>query len=907
MTVHLKTTGVLGFKGTPEQEYLHSSPVLNLQFALLSCWFDYSSRFKVKSNEPTIISTGNSWISIDASLKQHDILSAFIPGLEHFSPITIKGEYDGSKLDSQLHLQIQSQSIKYRSFQADQLNITAGSFEHLLQYNVAADKLLIGNDTLMKPSVSGTLSNDSLIVSATVDDDKGNVFYSAKASVKQIDSMTVFRLLDNITINRNLWMVPEANLVSISPSGYIINNFSFQKSGQSIVINSHDPQQISPIDIRVENVDIGNLLAFTSMDDTTFAEGKINIAITIQQPIKKIPVFTGNVDVRNLTIQKIPVGDLRFGSHADGDNLVMQGNLSGNNRVEISGSIHAGDRNMDLHANLQKLEMKLVQELAKEYVSRLSGNIKGEIHVQGTPEKPRTTGFLHFDSVAFALRELEAIYRIHDQEIKLEYPNILLNDFKISDSLGRIIEIDGSAKMKNFTDYDLNLAAKTKNFLALNAKRSRDSYFYGTGIVDIELNITGTSDDPVIAGNAFLNPKSSIHYILPQNKDYTNKGKNLVRFVDIDTIPLPTVQLVQVEKDSLIRRKSSLGLQYNLNLEVSKEAEFSIIIDPTTNDELVIKGDGQLHIGLEENGSMGITGVYQLQSGYYNMNTQFLKGKFLLARGSTITFNGDPYNAEANVTTEYEVKSSAAGLLGTDESETPGISKRLPFLVVFTIKGPLSKPELAFDIRLKSDAPGISNSLKSEIEVELDILRRDVSVLNQQVFSLLVMSQFTVNSGQDNSYLDFDADVAVKDGMSKFLSEAMNQVADDLIKGMDVDVNMKNYKDEGSSDTRTDIDVAISKDMFSDRLTVTVGKNFTVGESNTNTTYQNHAEQYIPDITTTYKLSKDGRYQVKGYRKNEYDAVVEGYFTETGVSFTIEMEYNKFKEIFERKKKLQNQ
>ena len=82
---------------------------------------------------------------------------------------------------------------------------------------------------------------------------------------------------------------------------------------------------------------------------------------------------------------------------------------------------------------------------------------------------------------------------------------------------------------------------------------------------------------------------------------------------------------------------------------------------------------------------MGITGVYQLQSGYYNMNTQFLKGKFLLARGSTITFNGDPYNAEADVTTEYEVKPSPAGLLGTDETETPGISKRLPFLVVFTI------------------------------------------------------------------------------------------------------------------------------------------------------------------------------------------------------------------------------
>ena len=45
-------------------------------------------------------------------------------------------------------------------------------------------------------------------------------------------------------------------------------------------------------------------------------------------------------------------------------------------------------------------------------------------------------------------------------------------------------------------------------------------------------------------------------------------------------------------------------------------------------------------------------------------------------------------------------------------------------------------------------------------------------------------------------------------------------------------------------------------------------------------------QQYIPDITTTYKLSKDGRYRVKAYQKNEYDTVVEGYFTETGVAFT---------------------
>jgi hypothetical protein len=76
-------------------------------------------------------------------------------------------------------------------------------------------------------------------------------------------------------------------------------------------------------------------------------------------------------------------------------------------------------------------------------------------------------------------------------------------------------------------------------------------------------------------------------------------------------------------------------------------------------------------------------------------------------------------------------------------------------------------------------------------------------------------------------------------------------------------------------------------------MTVTIGKNFTLGEDQAS--YQNNMQQYIPDITTTYKLSKDGRYRVKAYQKNEYDTVVEGYFTETGVAFTIELDYNKFR------------
>lgn len=239
-----------------------------------------------------------------------------------------------------------------------------------------------------------------------------------------------------------------------------------------------------------------------------------------------------------------------------------------------------------------------------------------------------------------------------------------------------------------------------------------------------------------------------------------------------------------------------------------------------------------------------------------------------------------------------------------DEKEYPDVSKRLPYQVVLNIKGSISKPELTFDIKLKDNVPGVTASMRDLIRDELARLRTDVSELNKQVFSLLVMSRFTVTSNDDVAGGVLDVDAAVKDGVTSFLSEAMNQMADDLIKGVDIEVTMKNYETSNSDVTKTDVGVAMSKDLMNDRLQVTIGKNFSMGE--TNTTYQNNAQQYVPDITTAYKLSKDGRYLLKAHHKNEYSAAVEGYFVETGVSFTIELDYNKFKELFYSSKKLGN-
>jgi len=175
--------------------------------------------------------------------------------------------------------------------------------------------------------------------------------------------------------------------------------------------------------------------------------------------------------------------------------------------------------------------------------------------------------------------------------------------------------------------------------------------------------------------------------------------------------------------------------------------------------------------------------------------------------------------------------------------------------------------------------------------------------MNKQVFALLILGRFIGDRSSDFFSTDNSGSSTndiVKQSVSKFLAEAVNQIAADLITGVDINLDLKNYQADAATNTatRTDVNVALSKQLLNDRLTVTVGKSFTVeGADPVAKTQTNSNIDFLPDVSTTYKLSKDGKYAIKAYRKNQYETIMDGYFIETGVAFSFTMNYDKFKEI----------
>src|SRR5690606_26581112 len=128
-------------------------------------------------------------------------------------------------------------------------------------------------------------------------------------------------------------------------------------------------------------------------------------------------------------------------------------------------------------------------------------------------------------------------------------------------------------------------------------------------------------------------------------------------------------------------------------------------------------------------------------------------------------------------------------------------------------------------------------------------------------------------------------------------SEQLNQLAENLVEGVDINFDLATTQDytTGTEENRTDLNVGVSKRLLNDRLTVSVGSNFELqGPMKTNQQQSNLAG----NISVNYKLSKDGKYMLRAYRKNDYTGAIEGYVIETGIGFVISVDYNKFKEIF---------
>jgi translocation and assembly module TamB len=285
-----------------------------------------------------------------------------------------------------------------------------------------------------------------------------------------------------------------------------------------------------------------------------------------------------------------------------------------------------------------------------------------------------------------------------------------------------------------------------------------------------------------------------------------------------------------------------------------------------------------------------------------------LKRKFDIQKGSKLTFKGEPTDADVDITAVYTANTAPLDLV-KDQLEGSAATirntylQKLPFAVDLKMQGQLLKPVITFDILLPDDKNyNVSQNIVELVNEKLTEIRKEPSELNKQVFALLLLGRFVTENPFESSGPGATPESIARESVSKLLTEQLNQLASSLVKGVNLNFDVQSQDDysTGNREQRTDLNVALSKKLLNDRLTVTVGSNFEL-EGAQNSGQQ--ANNIAGDVALDYQLSKDGRYMLRAYRKNDYDGVLEGYVIETGVGFIITVDYNQFKEIFQNQKR----
>jgi len=839
--------------------------------------------------------------AFSAKIKNDNLIRKFVPDLKDFETITLNGNYDADSQKIEVDGIIPQLQYGENSIQGGALKIT--NENQALQYNLGVVSLKSSSLALNKISVVGDVADNTINYNITTKDTKDATRFLIAGKAKSLNNITEISLNpDGLKLNYDDWTVAENNRIQISSKGILADNFRLSNAGSEILLQSENNSPASPLNVSLKDFKIETITEAIKKD-SLLAKGTINGTAQLRDLTKKM-TFTSDLNISDLMVYGSPVGNVAVKVKNNSANILNADvALSGNdNDVKILGDYNISAGTFDMNMAINQLQMKTVQGFSMNAIHHTEGYLSGNLKLTGSTDKPNILGKVKFNKVGLEIAKIGSDFRNIDDEIDFTNRGIEFNRFKVKDKDGNALTVNGQVLTQNYRDFAFNLNVNARDFKVVNSEKTNDAMMYGILAIDAGLRIRGNLDLPKVEGRLAVAENTDFTFVLPQSSPALQERDGIVEFVDQDQVVLNKT----IKTDSLNAQSRIKGMDVSVNIEVNKEAKMSIVIDKANGDFVKLQGEAQLTGGIDPSGKTTLVGVYEVEKGAYELSVSMLKRKFDIQKGSTITWTGEPTAAIMDITAVYKTETAPIDLVEqqVNQGETNLFKQRMPFNALLKMKGELLKPILSFDITTDENNNSVATNVKQLVDAKLAQLRQQEPEMNKQVFALLLLNRF-IGENPFQSSAGLSAETMARQSVSKILSQQLNNLASDLIKGVDLNFGLESTDDysTGNKNTRTDLNVDISKKLLNDRLKVTVGSNFGLeGQARQNENMTNIAG----DVTVDYSLSRDGRYMLRAYRKNDYQVALQGQIVETGIGFIITLDYDKFREIFQKSKKEKN-
>ena len=853
--------------------------------------------FPVSATDQPKKKSSPSDFTFEIQLHNHPILSqVLLPRLTEFEPGIIQGSYNSGK--HELILNAEMKKIVYGTTEISDLFININSDEASLNYKISSSNLSNAQIKLENFLLEGKLADSVLfanVSSISGDQNKKLVMHMQITN----DNATYKLSLDpeEFYLMNNRWDIAPDNYVRFGKEGLLIHNFSISNAESQINIASVNDKFNDDVKFEIKNFRLDDISRIFEKD-TSLVAGNLDGTVLLKR-VNNAYGIIADAKISKLAIREIPIGDLSVkADNPTAGRFDIELNLTGaENNFTAKGYYipGEGENSINIEADIQSLSMKTVEAFSFGQITEASGNISGNLAIRGEVNAPEITGELVFDDAFLNPAVLNNRLELKHETIRLRADGIYFNSFTLSDADKHTAIIDGAIQMNQFKDFIFDLHVEMKDFLLLNTTVKENKVFFGRMVIDSKIDVSGPVALPDIDGRIKLKEGSNFTFVVPEEKLSTDKGEGIVEFED----PLERNAIIYKPAEKAERKSDITGIDISAIIEIDKQATLRLLLDPSSTDSLVVKGEAALSYTMDRSGKMSLSGAYNLEEGSYLVSLRgVIKKKFDINPGSTIIWNGDPLKADITINATYSVRASPIDLVADQMSDLSEIDRgaykqKYPFWVLLKLRGEILHPEISFEIQLPPEEKGI---LGGAVEAKLKMLNEDPSALNKQVFALLILGRFT----QENP-LQSDAGSGVSNvvrtTVGKFLSAQLNQLSSKVMPGVELNFDILSYDDysTGQAEGRTEVEIGLQKQLFNERVTVQIGGSLDVeGEK----AKQNTANDITSDAMIEYKLTKDGRYRLKGFRNYQYEGALEGQIIETGIGISYVRDFNAWRELF---------
>lgn len=767
------------------------------------------------------------------------------------------------------NLDMHAGNLCYDIYHVDNFNLFLRHDSFISDINIETDQFSVSDYQISNVSVNLLRSYSIYQILTSIKDQFPNTLYLNTVATFS-DSVSQWRInADSLVFLDQKWDVDPLNLVTFSKNFIAIDNMKFKNENNRFSIKDFRNKGIIT---HIENIPFSRLNSIANLSSLDFS-GYANIDFMIRDIIN-FKDFGLLLNSEDLIINNDHFGSLYVtGALASlKSKIELQIDIENvNERIYCNGSIDYYKRSfdefiLDFSVGISNIPAAIAEYFIPDQISNTIGSVSGSIDVFGTFLRPMMSGSVNIENVSTVLDYTNVNYRIPDGIVIISDNIIDFTGINIYDQDNNVGIVKGGFYHKNFKSWTIQCEIESDQLIVLNTSILNNNSYYGYGIGKVYLKISGSFNAVDMYAN-FTTAKGT-SFNIPVNTANSQVRANYIQFVNRSTAD--QVEAVRV---------SNSGVSILIDMEITPDAEVQIIFDSRSGDILKGVGSGNLRVNVPRNGSLMMYGDYIINSGNYLFTFQNLVNKnFVVDRGGSITWNGDPFDAIINIRASYLTSGTPTynlilEYLNTSNTNIEQLAKTPTDInLVLNLSGNLLKPDIVFDLEF----PRLFGELRSLVESKVQSLRRDPNEMNWQIFGLLLSNNFLPPglSTQGTEYIATVNTVSemISNQFSRYVTALMSEMisSNSVISDIGFDFNYNVFQAQNITDfnnTFTDSRIKVSQrlNFYDDRLSLAVEGSVT----NTRGVEATSNVLLGGDFMVEYVLTDDRKLKMRIYQRTE--------------------------------------